>query len=139
MRLVLVDDNIKMEFKDLCSYNVYVYTHIETYMYVYMYIYTYMYVCIYVYIRMYIYIYIYIYIQIYVYISEYMYINIFVYVYMYMHICIHIGGGLIANTDDVAVLWFGGYATKQEIDIRANELLACITLDGTYKIKVSAY
>jgi hypothetical protein len=46
------------------------------------------------------------------------------------------GGGLIAKTDDVAVLWFGGYATKNEIDIRANELLACITLDGTYKIKV---
>jgi hypothetical protein len=56
-----------------------------------------------------------------------------------MPIYIHIGGGLIANSDDVAVLWFGGYATKQEIDIRANELLACITLDGTYKIKVSAY
>jgi len=45
------------------------------------------------------------------------------------------GGGLIANTDDVAVLWFGGYATKGEIDIRASELLNCITLDGTYKIK----
>lgn len=75
----------------------------------------------------------------------FIYIRIYVYQYMcicihvYAHIYIHTGGGLIANTDDVAVLWFGGYATKQEIDIRANELLACITLDGTYKIKVIVY
>lgn len=47
------------------------------------------------------------------------------------------GGGLISNTDTVAVLWFGGYATKNEITSRANELLKKIADDNTWTIKVS--
>ena len=46
------------------------------------------------------------------------------------------GGGLIGNTDTVAVLWFGGYATKNEISSRANELLKKIIEDGTWIVKV---
>ena len=46
------------------------------------------------------------------------------------------GGGLIGGTDTIAVLWFGGYATKSEISARANELLRKIAEDGTWKIKV---
>ena len=47
------------------------------------------------------------------------------------------GGGLISNTDTVAVLWFGGYATKNEITSRTNELLKKIADDNTWTIKVS--
>ena len=46
------------------------------------------------------------------------------------------GGGLMDNTDTVAVLWFGGYATKNEISNRASELLNQISQDGTWKVKV---
>ena len=46
------------------------------------------------------------------------------------------GGGLIDNTDTVAVLWFGGYATKNEISNRATELINQISSDGTWKVKV---
>ena len=47
------------------------------------------------------------------------------------------GGGLISTTDTVAVLWFGGYATKNEINTRTNELLKKIAEDNTWTIKVS--
>lgn len=47
------------------------------------------------------------------------------------------GGGLIGNTDTVAVVWFGGYATKNEISARATELLKKINEDGTWAVKVS--
>jgi SOUL heme-binding protein len=48
------------------------------------------------------------------------------------------GGGMIGSTDTVAVLWFGGYATKSEISSRATDLLKKISEDGTWKVKVSA-
>lgn len=47
------------------------------------------------------------------------------------------GGGLIEGTDTVAVLWFGGYATKSEISSRAKDLLQKLSEDGTWKVKVS--
>ena len=48
------------------------------------------------------------------------------------------GGGLIGSTDTVAVLWFGGYATKSEISTRATDLLKKLSEDGKWKVKVSA-
>ena len=47
------------------------------------------------------------------------------------------GGGMI-DTNTVAVLWFGGYATKGEISGRISELMKEIAQDGTWKVKVTA-
>jgi hypothetical protein len=46
------------------------------------------------------------------------------------------GGGLIAETNNIAVLWFGGYATKDEVLSRTNQLLDAIAVDGKWKLKV---
>ena len=46
------------------------------------------------------------------------------------------GGGLIDETNNVAVLWFGGYATKEEVLKRTNQLLDAIAMDSKWKVKV---
>eukprot|EP01041_Mallomonas_annulata_P007068 gene7068-14380_t len=44
------------------------------------------------------------------------------------------GGGLISDTNTVAVLWFGGYATKASISLRTEELLTAVRADTEWEI-----
>jgi len=48
------------------------------------------------------------------------------------------GGGLTADSDTIAVLWFGGYATKKIIQKKTEELLNALAAanNGKWKIKV---